>query len=115
MVLPSDDEPTRVVEPGKEAFDLPATTVAAERSAVLGAAPARAIWRNHLDAVVVTQLRVQEIAVVAAVADQALERQPLQQGPGLPAVGGLPWRQQEAQGTAETVDQGVGLGRQTTA
>jgi hypothetical protein len=49
----------------------------------------------------------------AAVADQALERQPFQQRPGLPAVGGLPGRQQEAQGPAEAVDDRVDLGGQT--
>jgi hypothetical protein len=49
------------------------------------------------------------------VADQALERQPFQQGAGLPAVGGLPGRQREEQGPAEAVDDRVDLGRRTAA
>ena len=52
---------------------------------------------------------------MAPVADQAPERQPLRERPGLPAVGGLAGGQQEAQGSAEAIDQGVDLGRQPAA
>lgn len=69
MVFPASNQAARVVEPSEEAFDLPASTVPSEGSAVLGAAAPRAIRRNHLDAIVVAQLRIEQVAVVAAIAD----------------------------------------------
>ena len=40
VIFPAGDQSARVVEPGKEAFNLPATTVPAQGPAVLGAASA---------------------------------------------------------------------------
>jgi hypothetical protein len=71
VVFPSGDEPAGVVEPGKEPFDFPATTIAAQRPAVLGAPPPRAIRRDHLDAVLVAQLGVEQITVVPTIPDQS--------------------------------------------
>jgi hypothetical protein len=71
VIFPAGDQSARVVEPGEEAFNLPAATVPAQGPAVLGAAAPRAIRRNHLDAVVVAQLHIEQVAVVAAIADEA--------------------------------------------
>jgi hypothetical protein len=57
----------------------------------------------------------QLVGAVAAVADQSLEGQALEQGPGLAVVGRLAGRQQEAQGPTEPVDDRVDLGGQATA
>ena len=69
--LPPGDDAPRVVEPGEEAFDLPPAAHAPERATVLRAAPAATVRRDHLDAIRVQELRVERIAVVAAIADQA--------------------------------------------
>ena len=72
-VLPARDETTGIMQPGEEAFDLPATLGAAERAAVLRSDPATATMaRDHLDAVVREQLRVERITVVPAIPDQSL-------------------------------------------
>ena len=72
-VFPAGDQTARVVEPGEDAFDLPAAFGAAERAAVLRGDPATATMaRDHLDAIVRAQLRVERITVVAAIADQSL-------------------------------------------
>ena len=70
VVFPASDQPARVVEPGKEAFDFPAATIAAEGPTVLGGTAARAIGRDHLDTVLVAELRIEQVAVVAAIANQ---------------------------------------------
>ena len=69
VIFPAGDEPARVVEPGEEAFDLPAAPVTPQRTAILRRAAARAIRGNHLDAVLVAQLGIQQVTIVAAVAD----------------------------------------------
>jgi hypothetical protein len=69
VVFPTGDEPSGVVEPGKEAFDLPTATIATEGAAILRRPSAGAIGRDHFDAVLVAQLRIQEVTVVAAIAD----------------------------------------------
>ena len=76
-------ESTEVLQPGEEAFNLPAAAVAAELSAVLGDVPAvRAMWRDELDPAL-GQLGIQGVAVVSAVADDArwqLPEEPALQG-----------------------------------
>ena len=73
VVLPAGDEPPGVVQPGKEALDLPPPSSPTQRASILGP-PATAIGLvggDHLDAVPVEQQRVERIAVVAAIADQS--------------------------------------------
>ena len=69
VIFPAGNQASRVVEPGEEAFDLPAPAVPPQGAAVLGTASPRAIGRDHFDAVVVAQLRIEQVAVVPAVAD----------------------------------------------
>jgi hypothetical protein len=69
--FPPGDEASEVVEPGEEAFDLPSPLGPAERPAVLGARAAAPMGRDHLDAVLGQELRVERVAVVAAIADEA--------------------------------------------
>ncbi len=71
VVLPARDEASRVVEPGKETFDAPAASVASEGAAILCGPAPRAIGRDHLDTVLIAQLCIEEVAVVAAVADES--------------------------------------------
>ena len=56
VIFPAGDPSARVVEPGEEAFNLPAARVPAQRPAVLSAAAPRAIRRNHLDAVSIVRI-----------------------------------------------------------
>jgi len=69
VVFPASDEASGVVEPGEEAFDLPTPAIAAEGAAILAGPVPGAIRRDHLNAVLIAQLRVQDVAVVAAIAD----------------------------------------------
>ena len=73
VVLPARHEPTRVVEPGEEPFDLPAPSATAEGPPILGrrAAPAVTMRGDHLDVVAFPEQRVERITVVSAVADQS--------------------------------------------
>ena len=71
VVFPAGDQASRVVEPGEEALDFPAPPIAAERTAILRGAAPGPIRRDHLDPVLVAELRVQVVAVIAAVADQS--------------------------------------------
>ncbi len=74
VIVPASDQPTRVVKPREEAFDLPAPLAAAERPAILAgrASTVVTMTRDHLDAVRRHQHLVERIAVVGFVADQAL-------------------------------------------
>ena len=86
LMLPADDGSSGVVEPRKEAFDLPAASPAAQGAAVLGGwpAPPPAVRGDHLDAVALAEQGVERVAVVPAVADQSLrevrEEAPLEGG-----------------------------------
>src|SRR6187401_1904637 len=72
VVLEARDQSPRVVEPGKEAFDFPPAFEPREYAAVLGVARAVGpIGRDHLDAVAAAQLGVEQVRVVALVADQS--------------------------------------------
>src|SRR5215813_9035009 len=71
VVLPSNDEPALPLNPSEEALDEPAADVAALPSPILrgrlaAVAPMR---RDHLDAVL-SQLGIQRIAGIGAIADQ---------------------------------------------
>ena len=69
MIFPARDQAARVVEPGKEPFDFPATAVATQRTSILGGTATGAIGRDHLGAVLIAELRIEAVAVVPAVAD----------------------------------------------
>ena len=72
VAFPASDEAPEVMEPGKQALDLPAPAIAAEAASILRADHAiRSVRGNHLDAEVAAELGVERIAVVTAVADQA--------------------------------------------
>jgi hypothetical protein len=71
VILPAGDDAAEVVEPGKEAFDLPASSGAAERPAILCTRPPAAIGGDHLDAVGGQQRGVERVAVVSPIADQS--------------------------------------------
>src|SRR5258708_6841144 len=64
------------MEPGKQAFDFPASAIAPESAPVLGFGPTavRFVGRDQLDAVLLLQTRIQRIAVIGAVSDQALRK-----------------------------------------
>lgn len=72
VILIANGHPAKVVEPGKESFDLPAATVAAQRPKVLGLAPIAAVGSYHLDPKLCLHLFVQAVAVVSLVSDQPL-------------------------------------------
>jgi len=71
VVFPSGDETSEGVQPGEEPFDIPASLVAAKLAPVLGLAPAPAVGRNHLDAVLSCKMLIQSVRVVCFIADQA--------------------------------------------
>ena len=73
MVFPAGDEAPGVVQPGEEAFDLPPAAGSARGSAILRAWPdaTAAMDRDHFNAVASAELRIQRVAVVAAIADQS--------------------------------------------
>jgi hypothetical protein len=61
VVVPTGDDPREVMEPREEAFGLPRPPNAARPAAVLGAvAPCCLARRDHLDAVALTEERVDE-------------------------------------------------------
>ena len=70
--FPPDDEPTRVVKPGKEALDLPSSPGASQGPAVLRRdLPRRTVSRDHFDPPACHQRVVEAIAVVGLVANQS--------------------------------------------
>lgn len=71
MALPARDDAAGVVKPGEEPFYLPAATRASERAAILGLGTTAAVRRDHLDPVGGLQRGVEQVAVVAAIADQS--------------------------------------------
>jgi hypothetical protein len=71
VVFPSRDEPSEVVHPGEESFDLPALLVAAELASVLRFASVAAVRGDHLHAVFVLELLVELIRIVRLVPDQS--------------------------------------------
>lgn len=65
------DEATKVAQPGKEAFDLPATLVAAQFASVLGTglATIAAVGCDHLNPAF-SQFGIQGVGVIGTVANQ---------------------------------------------
>ena len=72
MTFVACDEASVVLEPGKEALDLPAAPIAAKGSSVLGrgALSTVAMRRDHLDPPFPPQPFVEPITVVGTIADQ---------------------------------------------
>lgn len=71
-MLEARDEPARTLDPGEQAFHMPATSIATQLATVLGAVFSVGLVRgDHLDAEP-RELRVEAIAVVCPVADEPL-------------------------------------------
>jgi hypothetical protein len=69
-VFPPDCKAAVILEPRKQAFDLPPATVTAESAAILRAILAIAsVWRNHLDSGL-GEIFVQTIRIVGVVTAQ---------------------------------------------
>jgi hypothetical protein len=74
LVLEASDEPTRTLKPREEAFDVPASSVAAQCSTVLSSFSAqRVVRRDHLDSEF-AEFGVQTVAVVGTIADEAFRK-----------------------------------------
>ena len=76
MILPTGDQPTKVMQPGKQPFNLPTPAVAPQLPPVLrlGLSPVDFVGRDQLDAVRLLQPLIQRIAVVSAIANHSLRR-----------------------------------------
>jgi hypothetical protein len=73
MVFVTNDKSTKVIEPRKNAFDLPPTAVSTKFSPVLGWQPTiAAIRRNQVNAAFLKKTGIQNIAVVRFVSDEPL-------------------------------------------
>jgi len=74
VVFPADDHAAKIMKPCKQPLDLPPATIAAQHAAILGgfAAACGVVRSNQLHAEAFANLHIQRIAVVSAVADQAL-------------------------------------------
>src|ERR1700681_114928 len=72
VAFPTDHDAAVVMQPREQAFDFPATAVAAQNATILGqGSGARGtVWCDHFDAVVHHQALVQAVPVISAVADQ---------------------------------------------
>ena len=72
MILPTNQDPTLPLNPGKEALDDPSPLVTTQSAPILGGRlSVGTMRRNHLNALVAHGL-VERIAVVRVVADQVL-------------------------------------------
>ena len=72
MVLPADHQATKVMEPGKQSFHAPASSIPTQGATILRWRPTLSTMRgDHLDAIAFGQLSVQAVAVVGLVADQS--------------------------------------------
>ncbi len=76
MVFPASYEATKVVQPGKETFDFPASTVATQGPPILGSgfSAIAFVGCNEVNAIVLLQLLVQRITVVGQIAHQIFRR-----------------------------------------
>lgn len=68
------DQATKVLQPRKETFDLPAAAVAAEFSAILRLAPVGAAGRDQFDVGLGGESGIEPIRIVRFVADQSDRR-----------------------------------------
>jgi len=73
-MLPSDDQPAEMLEPGKRPFDLPAAAIALERAAILSAAfTTPVVRRNHLNTCF-RQFVIEPMRAVGIVPNEAPQR-----------------------------------------
>jgi len=66
MVFISNNKPPEVLEPGKEPFDLPTTSITSKFTTVLGARflPSFAMWRDQFNATFFAKLLIEFVAIV---------------------------------------------------
>src|ERR1700680_2460764 len=76
VILPANNDATIIMEPSKQAFNFPATTVATQGATVLGdgSAAVAAMGRDQLHVELFAYPLIQRIAVVGFIADQSLRR-----------------------------------------
>ena len=71
VVLPTNHQPAKMMEPSEKSFHSPTSAVAAQRATILGRRPSLyAVRCDHLDTVALGQVSIQTVAVVGFVADQ---------------------------------------------
>ena len=71
VIFPPSDEPSEVVHPGEEPFDLPALFVTAKLAPVLGFASVAAVRGDQFDALFVLEPLVEFVRVVSLVSAQS--------------------------------------------
>jgi hypothetical protein len=70
VTLVADNEPPKILEPGKESLDLPPPSVATERATVLcPVCSGPPVWRNQLHTSP-GQFSIQSVRLVGVVADE---------------------------------------------
>src|SRR5262249_55634296 len=76
VAFPADHDTAIVMQPREQAFYFPSTVIAPQHAAIFGESSGAygAVWRDHLDTVVLHQMLVQAVAVVGAVADQPFRK-----------------------------------------
>jgi hypothetical protein len=74
VVLPASDDTTIIMEPSKQTFDFPATTIAVQGAAVLGdgSAAVPSVRRDQFYLEMFAHALIQRIAVLGFIADQSL-------------------------------------------
>lgn len=74
MILMAHDQPTEVLKPDEQPFDLPATSIPPKRTTVLagGLASAPAMRSDPLDVAFLGQSRIQRIAVIRFIPHDSL-------------------------------------------
>jgi len=72
VVLPADHQPTKMMQPGKQSFHSPTSSIAAQGATILRRRPALSTMRcDHLDAIAFGQISIQAVIVIDLVADQS--------------------------------------------
>src|ERR1700730_6240224 len=73
VIFPAANKSAEIVEPGKEALDFPAPTVATQFAAVLGALATAVVLvrRDQLDTMSLPEALIERIAVIGTVADHS--------------------------------------------
>lgn len=71
MTFIAGHQATEVLQPRKEAFDLPAAAVAAQLTTILRLAPIAAVGRDQLDVALGRQAGIELVRIVRPVADQS--------------------------------------------
>jgi hypothetical protein len=71
MVFVSNNKTPEVLEPGKEPFDLPATSITSKFATILGAPflSAFAMWRDHFNATFIAKRLIKFVAIVGLIPD----------------------------------------------